>query len=78
MELPPYETVAAIIQCHRDRLGLEQIDQIETALLGQGEANLNVLVTVNQAHRRSCSSRPPCGMVTACPPSLKRDHRWRV
>ena len=51
MEIPPYKTVAAIIQCHREVLGLEQIDQIETALLGQGEANLNVLVTVNQAQR---------------------------
>jgi aminoglycoside phosphotransferase (APT) family kinase protein len=51
MELPPYATAAAIIQCHRDSLGLKGIDQIETALLGQGEANLNVLVTVNQAQR---------------------------
>ncbi len=51
MDIPPYETVAALIQCHRDSLGLEQVDQVETALLGQGEANLNVLVTVNQAQR---------------------------
>jgi aminoglycoside phosphotransferase (APT) family kinase protein len=51
MELPSYQTVAAIILCHRDSLGLERIDQVETALLGQGEANLNVLVTVNQVQR---------------------------
>jgi len=51
MDIPPYETVAALIQCHRDSLRLEQVDQVETALLGQGEANLNVLVTVNQSQR---------------------------
>ena len=51
MELPSLETIAAILQCHRNSLGLAQISQIETALLGQDEANLNVLVTVNQAQR---------------------------
>ena len=51
MEPPSLETIAAILQRHRDSLGLEQVDQVETALLGQDEANLNVLVTVNQAQR---------------------------
>ena len=50
MKPPSLETIAAILQRHRDSLGLAQIDQVESALLGQGEANLNVLVTVNQTH----------------------------
>jgi aminoglycoside phosphotransferase (APT) family kinase protein len=51
MELPIGETVAVIIRHYRAMLGLEQIDQVEAALLGRGEANLNVLVTVNEAQR---------------------------
>lgn len=47
--LPTIETVTAIVEKHRDRLGLEQIEQVNTALIGRGEANLNVLVRVNQS-----------------------------
>ncbi|MFL5807616.1 MAG: hypothetical protein ACJ8CR_38550 [Roseiflexaceae bacterium] len=41
MELPTLETIMAIVRQYRDTLGLEQIDQVETTLIGQGEANLN-------------------------------------
>ena len=51
MQLPTDQTVRAILQRHRDILGLGELDQVEIVLLGQGEANLNVLVTVNQAQR---------------------------
>lgn len=50
MDFPTFETVTAIIHKHSDALGLGPINHIETALIGQGEANLNVLVRVNRAH----------------------------
>lgn len=49
--LPTVETVTAIVREHRDVLGLEEIEGVASSLLGQGEANLNVLVTVNQSRR---------------------------
>lgn len=51
LELPSTEAVKSIIQEHCPVLGLAQVEDIELALIGQGEANCNVLVTVNQSHR---------------------------
>ena len=51
METPSIETITAILRKHRNILCLEQIEQVELALIGQGEANINLLVTVNQSHR---------------------------
>lgn len=50
MDYPTIETVTAIIHNHADALGLESVNQVESALIGQGEANLNVLVKVNRSH----------------------------
>jgi aminoglycoside phosphotransferase (APT) family kinase protein len=51
METPSIETITAILRKHRNILYLEQIEQVELALIGQGEANINLLVTVNRSHR---------------------------
>jgi hypothetical protein len=51
MEVPTPETVAAIVSKHSEALGLEQIASIESSLIGQGEASLNLLVTVNQSQK---------------------------
>ncbi|MCB0209457.1 MAG: aminoglycoside phosphotransferase family protein [Anaerolineae bacterium] len=49
MEYPTIETVTAIMHKHGAALGLESISHVETAAIGQGEANRNVLVTVDKA-----------------------------
>ncbi|MCB0190434.1 MAG: aminoglycoside phosphotransferase family protein [Anaerolineae bacterium] len=49
MKYPTIETVTAILHKHSDALGLESISYVETASIGQGEANSNVLVKVNQS-----------------------------
>ena len=46
---PTIETVTAIVEKHRDSLSLERIEQVDTTLIGRGEANLNLLVRVNQS-----------------------------
>ena len=49
MQLPSTETVEAIVKHHRDTLQVEQVDHVDVSLIGQGHANLNLRVTVNQA-----------------------------
>src|SRR5215204_5506940 len=51
MELPTQETVRAIIREHQDIFALDRITSVESALIGQGEANLNMLITVNQSQQ---------------------------
>jgi aminoglycoside phosphotransferase (APT) family kinase protein len=51
MEFPSNDMVMAMIRQHCAALGMERVEQVESALLGQGEANRNILVTVNQAYR---------------------------
>jgi aminoglycoside phosphotransferase (APT) family kinase protein len=48
MQLPSHETIMVIVKHHRNTLHVEQIDHLDVSLLGQGEANLNVRVIVNQ------------------------------
>ncbi|MCB9079089.1 MAG: phosphotransferase [Anaerolineaceae bacterium] len=50
MDYPTIETVTDITHKHAGVLGLGVINHVESALIGQGEANLNVLVKVNQSH----------------------------
>ncbi len=50
MHIPSVETVTAIVKRHRGSLDVQQhIDDVEVELIGQGEANLNLLVTVNRS-----------------------------
>jgi aminoglycoside phosphotransferase (APT) family kinase protein len=51
MDAPTIETVTAIIRKHRDVLALAEIDHVASSVIGQGEASLNVLVTVNRSQR---------------------------
>lgn len=50
METPTTATVTAILRQHGATLGLA-VERVEVTPIGQGEANLNVLATVNQTHR---------------------------
>lgn len=49
MELPSSDVIAALLRKHCDALGLDSVGEVKVSLIGQGEANLNVLTRVNQA-----------------------------
>lgn len=49
MQQPAESTLTTIIRRHQAALQLAQVTQVSATVLGQGEANLNMLVRVNQA-----------------------------
>jgi thiamine kinase-like enzyme len=51
MRLPSREIIKVIIEHHRHTLALDHVGHVDVSFIGQGYANLNVLVTVNQAHQ---------------------------
>lgn len=51
MGMPSIATISIILENYRDLLGLQRIAHIAVDLLGRGEANLNVVVTVEYARR---------------------------
>ena len=51
MQLPSSETVKDIIEYYRHTLAVDHVDHVDVSFIGQGFANFNVLVTVNQAQQ---------------------------
>lgn len=51
MQLPSCEIVKVIIEHHRHPLAVDQVDHVDVSFIGQGYANLNVRVIVNQAQQ---------------------------
>lgn len=51
MELPPIVTIRDIVQAQQAALGLKRVDGLAATLLGQGEANLNVLLTLDDGRQ---------------------------
>jgi hypothetical protein len=48
MQLPSREIVKVIIKHHHSTLAVDNVDHINVSFIGQGYANFNVRVTVNQ------------------------------
>jgi len=51
MQLPSSEIVNVIIEHHQHTLAVDYVDHVDVSFIGQGYANFNVRVTVNQAQQ---------------------------
>jgi thiamine kinase-like enzyme len=51
MQLPSRKIVKDIIEHHRHTLAVDHVDHVDVSFIGQGYANFNVRVTVNQAQQ---------------------------